>query len=302
MGKRILLFIPAYNCEKQIGRVLSGMDDEILRYVESCIVVNNRSTDNTEGAVLDFIKSHPGLPVKLLRNRENYGLGGSHKVAFDYALKHEFEYVVVLHGDDQADIHDFSGVFSRELFRKYDCVLGARFMRGSTLEGYSLTRTLGNIVYDFLFAAVMKRRVYDLGSGLNMYSVKMLSDRFYYAFPDDLTFNYCMVLAMDYYKQSCRFYPISWRESDQASNVKLFRQAVRVLDILKSYALSPDFIRSELRQTAREEYLADEVTETDEREETDEMPEADEIKRADGIMGPEEIGRADEIEQIEGLR
>ena len=29
---RILLFIPAYNCEKQIVRVLGSLDQKVLRY------------------------------------------------------------------------------------------------------------------------------------------------------------------------------------------------------------------------------------------------------------------------------
>ncbi len=258
--KRILLFIPAYNCEKQVVRVLSQLDGSIMRYIDEVVVVNNRSTDGTEKAVMDFCKNRPDLPLICLRNRENYGLGGSHKVAFNYAVKKGFDYVVVLHGDDQGNIHDFQKVFSGKVYEKYDCVLGARFMRDSSLEGYSLFRTFGNVVYDFLFAAATSRRIFDLGSGLNMYSVKMLKSRFYHRFPDDLTFNYCMVLAMDHYTQTCRFWPISWRETDQRSNVKLFTQAVKVLSMLRSYVSSHSYIEAELRDNPRAEYLSDEIS------------------------------------------
>ena len=110
---RILLFIPAYNCEKQIKRVLEQLDESVMRYITEVIVVNNRSTDDTEKQVMDFKLFHWSMPVKLLRNNDNCGLGGSHKVAFDYALKHGFEYVIVLHGDDQGNIHDFLPVFLR---------------------------------------------------------------------------------------------------------------------------------------------------------------------------------------------
>ena len=79
---RILLFIPMYNCEKQIIRVLSQLDEIIKSYIAEIIVVNNLSTDNGENAVIEYAKSHPDLTIKLLRNNENYGLGGSHKVAF----------------------------------------------------------------------------------------------------------------------------------------------------------------------------------------------------------------------------
>ena len=40
------------------------------------------------------------------RQDQNYGLGGSHKVAFGYAAAHGYEHLVVLHGDDQGAIVD----------------------------------------------------------------------------------------------------------------------------------------------------------------------------------------------------
>ncbi len=73
---KILLFIPAYNCEKQIVRVLNQITPVMLAYINKIIVVNNRSTDNTEQAVLDYKMNHQTMPITLLRNRENYGLGG----------------------------------------------------------------------------------------------------------------------------------------------------------------------------------------------------------------------------------
>ena len=226
---KILAFIPAYNCEKQIVRVLKQFDEEILKYISEIIVVNNRSTDNTEMVVAAFIKQHPEIPVKLLRNRENYGLGGSHKVAFDYAMKNGFDYCVVLHGDDQGCIRDFLPVFERGYYK----------------------------VYDFLFAAVVKKKIYDLGSGLNMYKVSMLKDRFYKKFPDNLMFNYCMILASEYYGHDIMFYPVSWREDDQVSNVKMMNQAVRVLKMLKDYRYYPEVITADYRDVPTDKYEAD---------------------------------------------
>ncbi|MBO4902192.1 MAG: glycosyltransferase family 2 protein [Lachnospiraceae bacterium] len=256
---KILLFIPAYNCEKQIVRVLGQLDSGIMRYITEVIVVNNRSTDQTEAVVSAFMDRHPDFPLKLLLNHENYGLGGSHKVAFSYAMEHGFDYVIVLHGDDQGSIADFLPVLRSGYYRKHACILGARFMRGSRLIGYSLFRTFGNIVYDFLFAAVIRRRVYDLGSGLNMYRVSDLESRYYERFPDNLMFNYCMVLALDYYNLDARFYPVSWREDDQVSNVKMVSQAMKVLKMLFDYRTDPATICGEYRDRIITEYGADSV-------------------------------------------
>ena len=77
----------------------------------------------------------------LLRNDDNYGLGGSHKVAIAFARKHGFDYLIVLHGDDQGSISDLQPYLAAGTHREVDALLGARFMRGATLQGYSLLRT-----------------------------------------------------------------------------------------------------------------------------------------------------------------
>jgi glycosyltransferase involved in cell wall biosynthesis len=256
---RILLFIPAYNCEKQIVRVLGSLDSRIRDYIEEIIVVNNRSTDGTEEAVREFMRTHPYMHIRLLRNKDNYGLGGSHKVAFSYAIDNKYDYVIVLHGDDQGDIRDFLPVLKKKIYMGYDCVLGARFMPGSRLEGYSLFRTVGNIVYNFLYAIGIRDRVFDLGSGLNMYDVSMLKSRFYLRFPDNLMFNCTMLLATSYYGYTMRYYPISWRETDQVSNVKMASQSMKTLKLLYDYMDMPTSIRGEYREKPVREYEYEEV-------------------------------------------
>ena len=179
---KILLFIPMYNCEKQIARVLSQLTEEVCNYLSEVIIINNRSTDDGESVVQEYLsKNRPAVKIKLLRNDNNYGLGGSHKVAFQYAVKNGFDYVIVLHGDDQGDITNILPYLSRKIYQKYDCLLGARFMRGSRLKGYSKFRTFGNFVYNILFSIGCGYRVYDLGSGLNMYKTDILKNKFYFS-------------------------------------------------------------------------------------------------------------------------
>ncbi len=255
---KILLFIPMYNCEKQIPRVLAQLTDEVCSYLSEVIIINNRSLDGGEAAAQAFLEER-NLPVKasILRNDDNYGLGGSHKVAFRYALDHGFDYVILLHGDDQGDISNILPYLKSGEYADWDCFLGARFMKGSQLQGYSKFRTFGNRVYDALFSIGCGYRVYDLGSGLNMYRVSILEDGFYMKYKDNLIFNYCMVMGSAYYKHKVRFFPIIWREDDQVSNVKMVNQAVTVLKLLGSFvANKKKFVEAEHRDKVIDSYTA----------------------------------------------
>lgn len=253
---KILLFIPMYNCEKQILRVLNQLTDEVCSYLSEVIIINNRSTDNGEQVVQDYLKNNKRkIRMKLLRNDNNYGLGGSHKVAFQYAADNKFDYVIVLHGDDQGDISNILPYLKSGEYKKYDCFLGARFMKGSQLKGYSKFRTFGNKVYDILFSVGCGYRIYDLGSGLNMYRTRIFRDKFYLKYKDNLVFNYCMVMGSAYYRHKVKFFPIIWREDDQVSNVKMVNQAITVLKLLGSFVLNKKkFVTAEHRDTVIENY------------------------------------------------
>lgn len=254
--EKILVFIPAYRCAAQIVRVLDQFDERVQPWIDTVIVVDNRSPDNTLEAAIERGKERFGKTSFIAwRNDENYGLGGSHKAAFRYAVEHGFDYLLVLHGDDQADIHDILPLFENEAHKKHDCLLGARFMRGSQLKGYSWFRRFGNRVYNALFSLATLRAIHDLGSGLNLYRVSALRDFYYKGFPDDLTFNYVMLLASYHRGHDVRFFPISWREDDQVSNVRMFRQAIRVLGLLASYFFRRGaFLGDEMRKTAFDSY------------------------------------------------
>lgn len=227
------MFIPAYNCGKQITRVLKQFDG-VERYFAEVLVVDNGSSDNTLEAACEAARQ-ASLPVTIVRNNDNYGLGGSHKVAFGYAVDNGFDYCIVLHGDDQGCIHDLLPHLDAGTHREVDCLLGGRFAPGAKLEGYSAFRTFGNYVFNLLFSVSAGRRLYDLGSGLNLYRVSKLADAKYRGFANNLTFNYFMILASVHWGWSIRFFPITWREDDQISNVKLARQSMQVLGILARY-------------------------------------------------------------------
>lgn len=254
---RVLVFIPAYRCEDQISRVLSQFDYEIQSFVDTVIVVDNRSHDKTlDVAILEGSKIFSITNFIVWKNNFNYGLGGSHKVAFRFAVENGFDFIVVLHGDDQADIHDLIPILKTRMHFKFDCLLGARFMKGSRLQGYSLFRTIGNIVFNALFSLILGYKINDLGSGLNLYRVSALDDFYYEKFPDDLTFNYVMLISSYCRNHSIAFFPISWREDDQRSNVKMIQQSLRVIKLLTSYFLRREnFLTTEMRDNCLKKYF-----------------------------------------------
>lgn len=239
MTDRILLFVPAYRCAPQIARVIRQLP-AVADLVEEVVVIDNRSPDDTVERATAALRELEGVRWRVLRNDANVGLGGSHKVAIERGLSEGFDWLLVLHGDDQADVRDILPRLRANEHRDIDALLGARFQRGAELRGYSAVRTIGNRIYNALFSLAGRRRFHDLGSGLNLFRLTAFSDREHLRFADDLTFNYHLSLFMARRGWRIRFFPIIWREEDQRSNVKLVQQGLRTLGLLAAYVRSPE--------------------------------------------------------------
>lgn len=265
MEDKILIFIPMYRCEKQIPRVLAQiarLGDGQKRFAE-VLVVDNGSPDGSISAAAQAIESL-SIPARVIRNRENYSLGGSHKVAFLYALAHGFTHVVVLHGDDQGCIEDLLPILDAGRHRQADSLLGSRFMKQSRLSGYSRFRIFGNLVFNGAVSALSGHTVKDLGSGLNIYQTRYLEDKFFLPFPNDLTFNVYLLLYGAYVRSRFDFFPISWREEDQVSNAKLWSQSKRILGLALSYAANKQRLFARLAAGVTQSYEYDVVAENEE--------------------------------------
>jgi len=238
MTERVLLFISAYRCAPQIPRVLAKFIPDYKNTFDEILVIDNVSPDDTAAqamAAANELHARTGIAIKVLQNVENVSLGGTHKVAFHYALQHGFDYVCILHGDDQGNVADLVRALSSGKHRTLDFYLGARFLPESELVGYSWWRVFGNYIFNWLFSLAVHRKLYDLGSGMNIFRVSTLAERFYMPFPNRLTFNYYLTLYMCAHGLRFDFFPHRWSEDDQVSNLKLFRAVREIMLLLGNY-------------------------------------------------------------------
>lgn len=238
MSDRLMIFIPAFNCEKQLPRVLQKIDPNVQRFVQEIVIIDNQSTDGTVAAAkLAVEKEVLGVKVTILRNLQNYNLGGSIKRAFLYAIEQGYDYMITLHGDDQADIRDMLPILESGIHKKNDLVIGARFHSESKLQGYSKARILGNKILNFVCSIINRRPVDDLIAGINCFNVEFFRDNFFLYFPDNLTFDAHVLLYAFYKKANVKYVPITWREEDQVSNAKVVKQALIILRLFGNYII-----------------------------------------------------------------
>lgn len=221
---KILVAIPCYRCEKQIKRVLSTFDDALLARVHTILVIDNQSPDDTLPSASEAAARLPREKILVVRNNDNYGLGGSHKVAFQYGIDNGFDAVCILHGDNQATTSELKELIDlAESNESFGAILGSRFMFSSRLRGYNKLRIFGNVGLNAIYTVLSGRMTKDLGSGINLFRTKALAKLPFQGFADGFTFN--MDLLLSYFRHGIpvRFHPITWSEEDQVSNARTFK-------------------------------------------------------------------------------
>ncbi len=216
--------------------------------VTHILIVDNNSQDSSVASAQEALKNYNWSgSVSLICNKQNVGLGGSHKIAFDYCLDHSLEYCLVLHGDDQGDLTDFNIFFSQKEYSQFDFIFGSRFSNGSRLPGYSFFKIFGNTVFNILSVLITKKNIEDFGgSGLNLYRVTALvsadGKREYLFFPSDFLFHSTCLLFAIRNERQFTFAPISWTQLDQVSNMKYLRESLRYLETLLKFLFDRNWL------------------------------------------------------------
>ncbi len=223
---KILIGIPCYNCSSQILRVITSLSKLDVKDDVHYLFIDNRSTDNTLQVIADNVQNLNQSTV--VQNLLNYGLGGSQKIIFNYAIEKSFDALIVLHGDDQASCDDIA-LLTKEYSLSKKHYLGSRFMLKSKRQGYQLSRVIGNMGLNIIFTIFTKRLIKDLGSGINLFDVAQLRQVSFKNLSNQFNFNVDLLLSFISLKQSFKFIPILWREIDQASNARNLKVAFSML-------------------------------------------------------------------------
>lgn len=234
-----LLVIPTYNCEKQIKRLLANSANVINTHFDEVLIIDNGSRDETLNNTISTVNLMK-IRAKVIQNKENISLGGSLKTGFLYASKNSFDYVAVLHGDDQANLNDLLPIFDKLEQNEVDLAIGARFHPSSILIGYSNFRKVGNRLLNLYCEICTRTKIDDLIAGLNVFKVSKLDLNQILNYPDDLTFDVHILLRAIHLNHKIEFFPITWVEDDQVSNAKVVRQAMIILGLLTKYLLYGD--------------------------------------------------------------
>ena len=137
-NKSIGVVVPAYNEEKFINSVLSGISE----YVDSIFVVDDTSTDKTLKFALKFASSDSRIEV--VRHESNAGVGKAIISGYTRCLVNGIDIAVVMAGDNQMDSMQLPRLLDTIIENNADYVVGDRLSSPKHMKGMSYWRRFGN--------------------------------------------------------------------------------------------------------------------------------------------------------------
>ena len=173
-GKRVLVFVVAYNAEKTLASVLNRIPADLRQPGMEVLVIDDFSRDQTFSTGMQVREE--GLKVTMLRTPENQGYGGNQKLGYHYAIEHGFDIVALLHGDGQYAPEKLGDLLAPLVAGEADAVFGSRMMRKADAlkGGMPLYKWVGNQVLTTFQNAMLGSRLSEFHSGYRLYSVEAL--------------------------------------------------------------------------------------------------------------------------------
>jgi dolichol-phosphate mannosyltransferase len=120
--------------------------------------------------VEELTKTNPRL--KLIKREKKLGLGTAYLAGFKYALQHSYQYIFEMDSDHSHDPREIKNFL--EAVKKYDLVLGSRYVRGVNVINWPMRRLLLSYFANKYTRFITGMPIHDATGGFKCFRRKVL--------------------------------------------------------------------------------------------------------------------------------
>jgi glycosyltransferase involved in cell wall biosynthesis len=160
--KDLLVMIPAYNEEKNIGAVIEELGK--CASFADILVIDDGSRDGTG-------KVCRALGKETVRHKVNLGLATAIRTGMKYALDNGYSYALQFDGDGQHDPDAIENMLKEARERGNNITIGSRYIDGG---GGGVLKSVGRNLITFCIRLTTGKKITDPTSGMRMYDRKVM--------------------------------------------------------------------------------------------------------------------------------
>jgi len=176
MKKKILIFIITYHASFRLKKVFDLIELKKLRnYKVKILISEDNSKDDTLGIAKEIYKKNKSL-VTLKNNKKRLNYGGNIKSCLNYAIKNNFDYAIMVHGDGQYHPKYILPIIQKLEQNDSAAACGSRMIsKRNALKGnMPFYKFIGNIFLTKLFNVVYSTNFTDCHTGYWIYNFKYI--------------------------------------------------------------------------------------------------------------------------------
>ncbi|MDP1801677.1 MAG: glycosyltransferase family 2 protein [Bacteroidota bacterium] len=167
------IVIPAYNEGKTIHLILDKVKETTLpnNISKEIIIVNDYSTDNTEEAIMDYMKKNAELNIAYYKHEVNKGKGAALHTGIEKA---KGNYLIIQDADLEYDPNEYTILLAPILKGDADVVYGSRFIGGKPHRVLFFWHTIGNKVLTFLSNMFTNLNLTDMETCYKLFKTEII--------------------------------------------------------------------------------------------------------------------------------
>ena len=177
MKKKILIFIITYKASYRLKKIFDLIEfKKLKKYKVKILISDDDSQDDTIEIAEEIYKKNKSLII-LKNNKKRLNYGGNIKSCLNYALKNNFDYAVMVHGDGQYHPKYILPIIKKLEKNNSAAVCGSRMInKKNALKGkMPIYKFIGNIFLTKLFNIVYSTNYTDCHTGYWIYNLKYLN-------------------------------------------------------------------------------------------------------------------------------
>jgi len=168
--KKLLIFIPCYNEEKNLSETYNSIPKKFKSISEhEVIVVDDCSKDKT-------IEEAKNLNLKVLSHEKHQGLAKIFNSMVNYFIQSEFDLMCVLDADNQYDSEDIKALVSEMNINNLDMIVGSRNIIKD--QNMSFYKKFFQVLGSWIVSLIIGTKIHDVTSGFRIYNRNCFNNKF----------------------------------------------------------------------------------------------------------------------------
>ena len=170
---KLSIIIPAYNEANTIHRVLDKIKEvQLINEIDKeLIIINDCSSDDTKGAIHQYIENNPDLPITYFEHKINKGKGAALHTGIEMATG---EVLVIQDADLEYDPQEYNDLLKPIVIDFADIVYGSRFMGSKPHRILFFWHTIGNKFLTFLSNMFTNLNLTDMETCYKMFRTNII--------------------------------------------------------------------------------------------------------------------------------